>query len=224
MTSSHRPPAQRASQIICSSCPLLMAVFYTPTRDHPGAVQAMCSETQEGRTLVTFLSPMDGYLEAAYSSRYPERVYQVVPLASFDPRSLMAHNGGRLVIHCTIGFAASDGRLITDANGRLCGYGLVESITIAPDATLPWHLELDPDIGKNFERMHELAGLSAWQDTLAASWKWDEKKRLQELAAAMAAIPGRAPSDAPLNQVALYDPEFRQWHFVNEADLDVIPA
>ena len=219
MPNTNQVPGRYGQQVICASCPLLIAVFYTPTRQQPGSAQALCIDLEEGRALFTFFSPMDAYLEAAYSSRPPERIYQIIPLAGFDPRSLIAHNGGQLALHSTLGFAASNGRLITRPDGKLCGYGTLEIHPIAPDTELPIHLTIDPEIGAGFERLHELAGLFAWQDTLNNAWHWDERKRLQEVAAAIAAIPARAGLDELVDQVALYDPEFRQWHFVNLADL-----
>jgi hypothetical protein len=50
--------------------------------------------------------------------------------------------------------------------------------------------------------------------------KWGEQRLDQEVALAMQSVPARCEaSSADINQIAVYDLEGKQWHFVALADL-----
>jgi hypothetical protein len=54
--------------------------------------------------------------------------------------------------------------------------------------------------------------------------EWPEERRHRAIAAAIQRIPGTAPAGSECNQIALYDSEFEQWHFVSSKLLDGPPV
>ncbi|MFC7419493.1 hypothetical protein ACFQNF_06330 [Iodobacter arcticus] len=69
--------------------------------------QVACEDCEEGRAMISFLSPMDAILEAAYNSKPPSQIYQVLPIEQFDPRELIEYNSEQLIIFYHYGYAAS---------------------------------------------------------------------------------------------------------------------
>jgi len=75
-------------------------------------------------------------------------------------------------------------------------------------------LEIDQQGIARYERLREHAGLFAHADAHCLLDAWTEQQRHQAVALAIQRMPGTVPAGAQINQVALYDPEAAQWHFV----------
>jgi hypothetical protein len=62
------------------------------------------------------------------------------------------------------------------------------------------------------------------RETLESSMKWGDPRLDQEVSLAMQNVPATCEaSGADINQVAVYDLEAKQWHFVALADLVTNP-
>lgn len=85
--------------------------------------------------------------------------------------------------------------------------------------------ELPGELLRLVDEIHEQAGLFAWKETANTFRHWSERD--------LWALAQQAWRDAPtmeadgakpgFDQFALYDPEFRQWHFV-QADEVIAPT
>jgi hypothetical protein len=89
----------------------------------PGAAnhaRVMCYPTPEGHAMLTYLSPFDAWIDAAYASK-PGKPYRVIDASTFDPREMVSDLGGKLNVGLHIGWAASDGKLLAKPSGELVG-------------------------------------------------------------------------------------------------------
>ncbi|HET6555447.1 MAG TPA: hypothetical protein VFG49_18105 [Dyella sp.] len=74
--------------------------------------------------------------------------------------------------------------------------------------------EIDEVTFAEFSKLRERAGLFAWQETNAEILNWTDT-RLHGAVARLVETVEFAPGDIPdCNQIAMFDPEFGQWHFV----------
>ncbi|QIN63451.1 hypothetical protein SBC1_34900 [Caballeronia sp. SBC1] len=81
-------------------------------------------------------------------------------------------------------------------------------------AAYPPRFEVDAVMLAEYSQYRELAGLYAWQETAANILSWSERRidLLAERALGSIELTRGEPKD--YKQIALYDPEFEQWHFV----------
>jgi hypothetical protein len=90
-----------------------------------------------------------------------------------------------------------------------------------PDGCEPEAFGVDASALAVLERLYEGAGLYAWRETnkQAQPWAWTVAQRAKKIEAAVRSTrtvmlpkgPNQALEDSTL---ALFDPEFEQWHFV----------
>ena len=77
--------------------------------------------------------------------------------------------------------------------------------------------EVDPIALANFAQYRELAGLFAWRETHTNLLTWSDM-RLQKVVArateSMELLRARPSDYSKCAQIALFDPEFEQWHIV----------
>jgi hypothetical protein len=80
------------------------------------------------------------------------------------------------------------------------------------------------DIGRSaldeVDRIHQAAGLFAWQETFAQTVSRDGKELWPILQHAVRPMPIASAVDAEPDQYALFDPECCQWHFVPRVAVD----
>ena len=77
--------------------------------------------------------------------------------------------------------------------------------------------ELDSDTLETLDRVHEQAGLFAWRETVRDVARWDADKLRDTARFALKTMPTGVRTEAGPEQYALFDPEFRQCHFVPRA-------
>jgi len=81
-------------------------------------------------------------------------------------------------------------------------------------------VKVDADTLIAIERIHENAGLFGYKEAFSRVIGWAEERRHCAIATAIQKIPSTVPSGSGCNQIALYAPEFEQWHFVRSTLLD----
>ncbi|HEY0820828.1 MAG TPA: hypothetical protein VGD46_18715 [Rhizobacter sp.] len=197
---------------------LYMVVTYQPADGAPNHCRALCefvdpAHPDHGDGLVVLLSPFDAYLTAALSSK-AGTLYHAIHACEFDPRELIRDNGGAFhtFLHCAWG--AHDGQLVTRRNGGLVSlYGL-DTATIPPDETDAIVLRVAAEDLAAYDRMREQAGLFAHSEAHAMFAALDERGRHQAVARAMQRLPGTVDVSCDVNEMAIYDPEAAQWHFL----------
>ncbi|KJK22448.1 hypothetical protein UB46_21695 [Burkholderiaceae bacterium 16] len=163
--------------------------------------------------MAVHISPFDALLNAAFVSG-PGKPYHVVHAAAFDPRTLIRDSGGKLHINLHCGWAASDGRIVVRRKGALASVCIVQTEEIPEARRDAIDLEIDHDGIAKYERLCEHAGLFAHADSHCLLETWTEQQRHRAVALAIQRMPGMVPVGAQINQVALFDPEAAQWHFV----------
>lgn len=85
-----------------------------------------------------------------------------------------------------------------------------------------WHpepdgltFEFDTDVLGEYSRLREMAGLYAWQETDAEIRRaWTEGRMTALAQRAVEMVEVTDGEDIDFNQLAVFDPEFEQWHFV----------
>ncbi|WP_126878316.1 hypothetical protein [Paraburkholderia kururiensis] len=86
---------------------------------------------------------------------------------------------------------------------------------------LTFRFGFDRDILHEMDRLHESAGGFAWRETLQDVSTWDSIRARRVVDRALGLIDVVSAEDTRCDEVALFDPEFQQWHFVPGPAVDV---
>jgi hypothetical protein len=119
-----------------------------------------------------------------------------------------------LVADIYVGWPACDNRILTrpsGASGR-------SSTVMHHWAVYPPRFEVDDLMLAEYSRCRELAGLYAWRETATKILSWSEARRYAVAERALASIEVRDGKPRDCGQIAMYDPEFEEWHFVPAPD------
>jgi len=73
---------------------------------------------------------------------------------------------------------------------------------------------VDVDFLERYGEMYLKAGLFAWRETLQEVARWDGQLLRETVEVALGTMPAGGRMDPGPEQSALFDPEFKQWHFV----------
>lgn len=217
MLNSDSGPACR--HIVHTSLPFWITASYAPRPGAAGYARALCRYlSSREKAFCGFFSRLDAMIEGAYSSTPPAKIYHNVYANNFDFRDAYAADGELRFLFQT-GYAASNHRLIMRKGAPV---PIVHEQTIAADfSRLPFELTVDQEIYDAYLKLRADAGLFAFADTLEViNRQWDQDRLNKELAQAIASLPETImhTDDLNIDQVALYDPEFRQWHFAAMED------
>lgn len=213
-----RKPPRACGHVLHTEPDLYVLISYQPRDGEPNYCRASCEYVDgdnpaRGDGLAVHLSLFDAYLNATFISK-PGESFHPIHAVEFDPRELIRNNRGQFhtFLHC--GWAAHDGQLVMRRKGNLASlYGLSTS-AVAPEVMAAIDLMIDKNDLAAYDRMREKAGLFAHAESHAAFLKLDERRRQQAVALAIQRIPGTVDVDQEINQMAIYDPEAAQWHFL----------
>jgi len=194
-------------------------VSYQPQPDSPNSVDVLCDNTGRGKAIAAYLSPFDAMIDAAQSSR-PGRLYHVVPAHEFDPSEFIADHDNQLRLALHLGWAALDQKLILRPRGEPAACSTMQEQHVLAEDLDHIEFNIKKAISDAFDRLREHAGLFTYRETFRDILGWSEQRRHQAVAKAIVSIPGTLSSFTDWNRVALYDPEFEQWHFVSSTLLD----
>jgi hypothetical protein len=215
----NKAPRRPCGHVFHTNPAMFVLVTYTPKPGVANYVQVLCYPTPPGDAMLAFLSPFDAWIEATYSSK-PGKLYRVIDATTFDPSELISNSRGQLNAGLHLGWAACDGKLLAKKNGELVGYMMLQTLKVAPADAEDIEFILSAENRKSVDLFHEKAGLFAYAETLESSMKWDDQRLDQEVSLAMQNVPATCEAfGADINQVAVYDLEAKQWHFVALADL-----
>ena len=196
-------------------------VSYEPRKGEPNHVGVMCEPLPEGDSIVAFLSPINAMIDAAYAAKPPTKFYQHIPIQTFDPREFINDYDGtlRFAFHC--GYAAYEEKIAIRKNGGLGGMVLLQTEVIQKNDINSIDFKVDGEILEAIKRTYGYAGLFAYQETFTHVGRWTEQRCQQEVYAAIQTVGTTVDPSVEFNQIAIYDPEFRQWHFVPLEILEV---
>jgi len=212
------PTPRPCGHVLHTDPDLYVLVRYTPRQDQPNYCRASCEavdpdDPAKGNALVIYLSPFDAHLDAAFLSR-PGEPFHAVHAAAFDPRELIRDHGGKLHYYLHFGWGASDGRLVVRRQGGLTSLYRGDTLVFPPANPNAFDLKIRAGDLAHYGSMRDRAGLYAYAEHYRAVLGLDERSRMQHVARAIENMPGRVPVGAEVNQMAIYDPEAAQWHFI----------
>lgn len=186
--------------------PAYVALF----SDGDDAFRVASEITEHGPVVLTFASLFDIVVELTYRLRLGG-TYIYESASELDPELFRAKGGTGFITDVRLGWPARDGQILLRRNGAFAGC-----------SRLMWHpepdglaFEFDTNILDEYSRLREMAGLYAWQETDAEIRRtWSERRvlALAERAVKLVEVIGGSRTD--WNQLAFFDPEFEQWHFV----------
>lgn len=198
---------------------LHLAVHYEPRPDCPNWVNVLCEYTDDGKAIAAYLSPLEAMIDAACFSR-PGRIYHAVCAHEFDPSIFIRDHHNTLVFALHLAWAAHDGKLIKHPNGAFGACSPTQAMAIAPEGASHIDFPVDPGMLATYEHLREHAGLFAYREAFKHVVDMNERQRHQAVAQALQKVPGTLDADVECDQLAIYDPEFAQWHFVPRSLLD----
>jgi hypothetical protein len=179
--------------------------------DNTGASKEWIISEKDGQAFIQiFISPIDAFTGSIHVLESPS-VVRIVPLRSVDN---LFHKGLRPCLH--LAWKARQGRLLLNADGRL--------LPVTHDLILkPGEPNITPSQTDllTFELVREMAGLYAWKDAVHEFALWAPNQRDQAIRKAAEGMKAGIMDDGAeeYDQLAVYDPEFMQWHFVPVAEL-----
>jgi hypothetical protein len=191
--------------------------FILLVESEPGQYQYVTESWDDNEALLCFLSPMDAHIEGTFRAR-PGLEYTIMSTWSLPERLFLGSNG-LLAVILHLAWSAHEGRLLLGPDGlprRYCG------------PLLKWANEERPitfEVGASalgtLDRMYDRAGLFAWRETFESLWtraiEDQHKVATQAVRAARVVTP---QDDGAATLAALFDAEFRQWHFIPRAFAD----
>lgn len=204
---SFRPEQNDAAQGFFKSLPAWVLTF----RDEEGFECIGKESTQAGLAASCYLSPLDAAIEAAQLTK-AGRPHHVMAASAFDLGAFLDERGSELVVAVHVGWPAHNGVLLRHPDGRpgRCCKLLRQALGIPPT------FEADAGTLAPYGRFREQAGLFAWTETLCEVRKWPATRLRHVATKAVAAITSRCEANhwKTATQLAAFDPEFGQWHFV----------
>lgn len=208
-------PAGRRHTVV-AALPLYVLVRQYPAGG--GAGQVLCEPVMTGeatgsQAMVVYLSPFEASLDALWLGLSPE-AYRVLPASAFSPDELIARHHGYLPYCLHVAWGAHDGCLAVRAQG---GPVRLSSAKVARVSERIDTITLDIGLAdlECAARLWECAGLFARCETDARLLRLSPSERHRHAARAIDRVPATAAPGQEINQLALYDAEAAQWHFIS---------
>jgi hypothetical protein len=218
---SPRKSSPSQPQVFFPTPDLYFAVHYEPRPDCKNWVNVLCEGHPEGKAICAFLSPIDAMLEAVCSSK-PGKRFEAIPARKFEPSIFIQDHQGRLALDVHLGWPARDGQLIARPSGKPASCAAYHEMQVPPEHASHIVFTLQDDTLTAMDQLFQSAGLFAYKETFATVHNWPRARRDKVVTHAIRKAWPLAPAGTELNQVALFDPEAEQWHFVSTAPLDAL--
>jgi hypothetical protein len=187
------------------------AVFVLDRPRADGLLDIAATMTASGRAVICHLSFLHALIEVAYRSSQGMQ-YFVHEASSADPHVFVNAEGTGLIAQLRLAWPAKNRKVVLaqDGNTATCARLLRHRAS----AGLPAHFEVDDEAMGQIDRLHERAGLFAWRDTCREVTQWSFERQKRALECALDSMETVDAGLAECQEVALFDPEFCQWHFV----------
>ncbi|TDY38704.1 hypothetical protein BX592_1314 [Paraburkholderia rhizosphaerae] len=182
-----------------------------------GAYQVAGDGDENAASVGCYISPIHALIEAEYNALLGRR-YDVAHAGSIDPQVFRTADGKGLTANLRLGWPVLDGRILLRENGGLaaCSRRMVHRT----DASSPPPcFEIDQEALDQLDEIHERAGLFAWREAHRDVTKWSSRRVNEVVTRAVASMTVTVGDISLSEEIALFDPEFEQWHIVPFADL-----
>ncbi|WEY41015.1 hypothetical protein [Paraburkholderia sp. SUR17] len=183
---------------------------YVPTfQDNAGDKRIATERTAGGRAILCYRSPVDALTEVLRFIQMGQR-FEIMPAEQVRQDAFLDADGHGLITDVHLAWLVIDGRLQTRPGGALGGYTRLMHHRVH----VPPSFEFDERVLTEVARLHEWAGLYAWRETLDYVHTWHPARLVRVAARALKSIRTEKRDAPQCRQVALFDPEAEQWHFV----------
>jgi hypothetical protein len=210
MTAFEAPP-YRAHRPFFSDLP----AYVLTTEDESGRPSVSTDTTSDGCAILCYLSPVDALIDTLRFKQIGQ-MCDVTPAYLVPPAAFRDIDGQGLIAHVHLGWPVAYGKLLLRPSGTLARYAK----TMHHSVREPLRFEFDETVLAEMTRLHELAGLFAWRDTLDQMRRdWQPTQLIRAAARALSSIELEENEASRAGQIALFDPETQQWHFVPLFDL-----
>ncbi|QIN61600.1 hypothetical protein SBC1_15940 [Caballeronia sp. SBC1] len=187
-------------------------VYILATVDGPGRLTMVSSPGRLGVMPHCFLSPFDTLIESAYLSN--GRSLHTLPSSQVNWPLFEDDTRRAFIGDVHLGWPARDGRILLRDGGGLAGFRQ-GAYKVVADGQEPGAFDVDARALAKVDHIYEQAGLFAWRETALDVIFWDDNKVHRALECALRTMNVKpAEGDPSWDQLALFDPEFEQWHFV----------
>lgn len=189
-------------------------VLSRPRED--GLLDIAASITEGGRAIACYLSFVHALIDVAYRSSQGAH-YLVREACTVDPGVFANAQGPGLIAQLRLAWPANNRKVVLaqDGNSATCARLLFQGRI----AGSPLRFEVDDESMGYIDRLYERAGLFAWRETRDEVSRWNLARQKRMLERALVSMEVTQARLEDCREVALFDPEFGQWHFVPYAGL-----
>jgi hypothetical protein len=181
--------------------------FVLVRHDEDGKQTLSADKTDFGMAVGCYLSPMHAAIDALVGSRAGIEVRSAHALSHQMFRN---PDGTALLADIRLGWPVVDGKLALRPDNSL---GTYSRALCAEPPTLSM-LEVSDSILAEADSLYEQAGLFAWRETCLDLRRWNRKRFARVAFDAVKSIRACQSRGSRVRQIALFDPEFEQWHVV----------
>jgi len=203
---------RRPAEPSLPSDPSLPETFIITSKDEKaGTVTIHCDNMAAGGTTIRcFLSPLDAMIEASRLAK-PGEPLSVISVREID-RAAAKEPHPVFPIGCVhMAWLARQGRLLVRPIGT--PEALAEPFR-CQSCRGRLRFEVARSTLDEIDTIYQRAGLYAWREAAANIRRWSEAERQEAVRIALRDMPVMQQDGTSYDQYALFDPEFRQWHFV----------
>jgi hypothetical protein len=186
--------------------------FVLTEPDSGDRLQVVATRTTAGPAVSCYLSPLHAMITSVYFAG-KGKDYEVCHAGSISPDVFVNADGKALIAEVRLGWPAlDDGKIVfeSEGNSATCSKVMIHSTPFG----LPPVFELDPETLDQVERLHERAGMFAWRETYRDVFDWDLERMRWAVKRAVDSLKLSAADRMQCTHVALFDPEFLEWHHV----------
>ncbi len=162
--------------------------------------------------MVVYLSPFEADIDAAWNARSGGH-YQVLGAHDFLPDELLRQYRDSLPYCLHIGWGARDGQLAVRHDGGLVRVSAAALAWVSPEVEAV-RLVVESFQLESRRRIWEGAGLYAHAESEAKALACTDPELRRHAQRAIVRLPGTVAARPGINQLALYDLESAQWHFL----------
>jgi hypothetical protein len=195
----------RESRPFFSELPAFVLTF----QDKDGGTRIATEKAVCGPAILCYLSLVDALIEVLQFSRIGQH-FKVMPAQLVPSEAFRDSDGRGLIADVHLGWPVVDGQILLRPGGALGGCTRM----MHHWAREPLSFEFDEIVLAEVTRLHEWAGLFAWRETLDHVRGWEPDRLGRVVAHALTSIELTRGDVTQCRQVALFDPEIEQWHFV----------
>jgi hypothetical protein len=169
--------------------------------------------TSDGETLGCYVNSVTALVDATQMARAGRPGFWCSDAGTFDRHLFRSRDGKHLVADIRIGWPVRGRKIILRPGLGFASFTKRLRQRL-PDDGNALSFEVNENAFTWLDAIHERAGLYAWRETARAMYSWSADRVAQVACRALEAIDVTVCDASLCDEVALFDPESEQWHFV----------